>query len=85
MFVETLREGVKNDLLTKTKGLCNRNFEAIAKKKHYQYLDASLLDTSVQSITTENKAVVEFLPKWQTQDCTKLGPKILRNEVRNGA
>ena len=75
LFVEKLPEGVNNGPLIKTNGLCIPNFELIARRKHCKHLQASLLDTSVKCIATENKNVVEFLPKIQIQEYTKLGPK----------
>ena len=85
LLIKNIREGAKNGVFTKSKGPCVQNSELISKSKHYRYLEASLLSTYIKYTIARKNYVVEFLPKRQTQVCTKLGPKTLRNGVRDGA
>ena len=83
--MENLQEGVKNESLIKKKASVYTILNQWTGKEHCGYLGKSLMDPSTKCITNENTHMVEFLPKRQIQESTKLGLKPLRNGVCNRA
>ena len=77
------REG-KKKFITMLKGFCVQNSQFISKSKSHRYLETPLLHTFIGNFFCKKTYMVEFLPERQTQVCTKLGPKTLRNLICNG-
>ena len=61
------------------KSLYTQNYGFIFKNKNCGYLEISLLHRPIEKLISKKNDLVEFLPESQTQVCTKLGSKRLRN------
>ena len=62
-YIKNLREGAKNWVFTKSKGLCVQSSELISKSKHYRYLETPLLNTYMKYIIAKKTMWWSSRPK----------------------